>query len=87
MVANFDFTRYQIANNNIQWLALQTLNRTDEAVEVIRPLDEPDVLLRLVGMLSYTHFDPAPFPNLTALLEEQGVMRRETTPLQFACRR
>jgi hypothetical protein len=72
---------------NIQWLALQTLGRYDEAKEVLRPLDEPELLVRLAGLLSYPHFDPAPYPNLTKRLEEQGVMRHEIMPLNFACKR
>ncbi len=87
LYAEFDFSRYAVANNNIQWLALQTLGRYDEAKEVLRPLDEPELLVRLAGLLSYPHFDPAPYPNLTKRLEEQGVMRHEIMPLNFACKR
>ena len=83
----FDFSPFDPTNNNIQWLALQTLGRTDEARELLRPLDEPEWLVRLGELLSYTHFDPSAYPNLTARLEEQGVMRREIEPMNFACQR
>jgi TolB-like protein len=83
----FDFSPFDPASNNIQWLALKTLGRVDEAVELLRPLDRPETLVRLGELLTYTHFDPSPFPNLTRRLEEQGIMRYETTPMTFACRR
>ena len=87
LYADYDFSGFDPANNNIQWLALQTLGRGDEATELLRPLDQPDKLLRLSELLTYTHFDPAPFPNLTKKLEEQGIMRYEVAPMNFACKR
>ena len=84
---DFDFTPFDPANNNIQWLALKTLGRIAEADELLRPLDQPELLGRLAELLSYTHFDPSPYPNLTALLEEQGIMRHEIAPMTFACKR
>ena len=85
--AEFDFSPFDPTNNNIQWLALQTLGRTAEAEELLRPLDQSQWLVRLGELLSYTHFDPAPYPNLAARLEEQGIMRREIIPMNFACKR
>lgn len=41
----------------------------------------------IVGLLIYTHFDPAPYPNLTQRLEEQRVMRHDVTLMNFACQR
>jgi TolB-like protein len=83
----YDFSGFDPANNNIQWLALKTLGRNEEAVELLRPLDQPSKLVRLSELLSYTHFDPAPFPNLAKRLEEQGIMRYDVTPMNFACKR
>ena len=83
----FDFSPFDPASNNIQWLALKTLGRVEEAVELLRPLDQPKTLVRLSELLSYTHFDPSPYPNLTRRLEEQGIMRYEITPMNFACKR
>ena len=82
----FDFRAFGLANNNVEWLALKTIGREAEAEALLRPLDEPDFLFVLVGFLNYTHFDPRPFPNLTALLEAQGVMREAPMPMHFACR-
>lgn len=84
---DFDFSPFDPANNNIQWLALKTLGRNAEADELLRPLDQPQFLVRLGELLSYTHFDPSPYPNLTKRLEEQGAMRYEALPLNFACKR
>ena len=85
--AEFDFSPFDPTINNIQWLALQTLGRKAEAKEVLRPLDQAEWLVRLSELLSYTHFDPSPYPNLTKKLEEQGIMRYEPEPMSFACKR
>ncbi|NIS91438.1 MAG: hypothetical protein GTN98_15460 [Woeseiaceae bacterium] len=87
LYADFDFSPYSIENNNIQWLALKTLGRVEEAQAVLQPLDRPEFLGRLIQLLSYTHFDPAPYSNLTRHLEELGVMRHEVASLSFACQR
>ena len=84
---DFDFSPFDPASSNIQWLALQTLGRTGDATELLRPLDRAQTLHRLGELLSYTHFDPSPYPNLSARLEEQGVMRDAPEPLNFACQR
>ena len=83
----YDFSEVDQSNNAIQWLALKTLGRSDEADELLQPLDQPGKLVRLSELLSYTHFDPSPYPNLTKRLEEQGIMRHEIMPMNFACKR
>ena len=87
LYGDYDFSGFDPANNNIEWLALKTLGRVEEADELLRPLDRPEWHIRLAELLSYTHFDPAPYPNLVARLEEQGIMRYEITPMSFACQR
>jgi len=87
LYSDYDFSSFDPANNNIQWLALKTLGRTAEAEEILRPLDQPEYLLRLGELLTYTHFDPSPYPNLVQQLEEQGVMRHEVHPMIFDCKR
>ena len=74
---DYDFSQFAIENNNIQWLALRTLGHVDEARDLLLPLDRPEFLGRLIQLLSYTHFDPAHYPNLTEHLEKLGVMRHE----------
>ena len=54
---------------------------------LLRPLDQPDTLVRLADLLTYTHFDPSPYPNLTKVLEEQGIMRYDVASMSFACKR
>ena len=87
LYADFDFSPYSIANNNIQWLALKTLGRVKDAEDLLQPLDRPEFLGRLIQLLTYTHFDPSPYPNLTNHLEELGVMRHDVTPMNFFCKR
>lgn len=70
-----------------RWLFLRTLGRDEEANEAVRHLDNDDGLYALSGFLYYTHFDPTPFPNLTATLESQGIKRPPPTPIPFACKR
>ncbi len=84
---DYDFSQSALKNDHIQWLALKTLGREDEARELLRPLDQPEFVGRLIELLPYTHFDPAPYPNLTKHLEQLGVMRHETTSINFACKR
>jgi hypothetical protein len=45
------------------------------------------MLFALSGFLTYTHFDPRPYPTLAATLSAQGVMRDNPTELNFACKR
>ena len=82
-----DFQDITATRSNIQWLALQTLGHTEQAEELLRPLDDPSMLFALSGFLTYTHFDPRPFPNLAATLSAQGFLREEPEPLNFACKR
>lgn len=82
-----DFQDIAATRSNIQWLALQTLGRNDEAAELLRPLDDPSMLFALSGFLTYTHFDARPFPNLAATLSAQGFAREEPMPMNFACKR
>ena len=69
------------------WLLLMTLGRHKEAENVIRHLDEGAGLLSLSGFLSYTYFDPSPFPNLKALLDAQGLIRPPAAEVSWFCRR
>ena len=82
-----DFQDIAATRSNIQWLALQTLGRTAEAEALLQPLDDPSMLFALSGFLTYTHFDPRPFPDLAATLSAQGFLREEPMPMNFACKR
>ena len=61
--------------------------RNDEAREPVRPLDEASTLYLLSRLLSYTHFDPRPYPNLSKVLVAQGVQRETLIPIPYACKR
>ncbi len=82
-----EFQDLSATRSNIQWLALKTLGRDAEAEALLHLLDEPETLFTLAGFLTYTYFDPRPFPNLSAALEAQGVQRHNPSQLNFACKR
>lgn len=68
-----------------EWLALSYLGRTEEAAELLRPLDEAGRLVELAALMYYSHFDPSLFPNLDSVLRRQGI-HRESPPLPpYAC--
>ena len=87
LYANYEFREIGESRSNIQWLALQTLGRNAEAIAMSLPLDRASTLFALSGFLTYTHFDPRPYPTLAATLSAQGVMRDNPTELNFACKR
>ena len=82
----FDFEAAGDATNT-RWLSLKTLGRNEDAAAALQPLDSPATLYALAGHLTYAHFDPRPFRNLSTVLELQGVMRDAPIPLNFACKR
>jgi TolB-like protein len=82
----FDFEATGDATNT-RWLSLKTLGRNEDAAAALQPLDSPATLHALAGHLTYVHFDPRAFRNLSTVLELQGVMRDEPIPLNFACKR
>jgi TolB-like protein len=68
-----------------RWQALNYLGRTDEATELLRPFDDAGELFALSTFLSYTYFDPRPYPNLSAVLRRHGALRTEPLPIPYAC--
>lgn len=82
--AKYEFADINESGSNIQWLALQTLGRNADAEALLLTLDRPSTLYALSGFLSYTHFDPRPFPNRAATLAAQGILREAPTELNFA---
>jgi len=87
LYADYEFPEIGESRSNIQWLALHTLGRPSEAVALTLPLDTASKFFALSGFLSYTYFDPRPYPKLTATLTAQGVMRESPMELNFACKR
>ena len=68
-----------------RWHLLVLLRRDAEAVRLLMPLEQGGNVQALAGFLSYSHFDPAPFPSLVQMLEREGVRRPAAEPLPFAC--
>lgn len=68
------------------WLALTIIGRDDEALEFLRPLDALSTPYQLSRLLTYTHFDPRPYPNLSKVLVAQGVQRETVMPIPYACK-
>jgi len=87
LYADYEFREIGESRSNIQWLALQTLGRKADAIAMSLPLDKASTLFALSGFLTYTHFDPRPYPTLAAALSAQGFLREEPAPLNFACKR
>jgi TolB-like protein len=68
-----------------RWQSLNYLSRTAEAAELLRPFDDAGELYALSTFLSYTYFDPRPYPNLSAVLRRHGALRTEPLPIPYAC--
>jgi TolB-like protein/thioredoxin-like negative regulator of GroEL len=67
------------------WITHNMLGNTREEIEVLRPLEQSGVPFQLASFLSYTKFDPRPFPSLMAVLEREGVERPPTAIPPFRC--
>jgi len=88
-LALYDTYNFAISPNrrtNTRWLALKTLGRNEEATASLMDMDNAETMYALAGHLTYTHFDPRPFPNLSAVLKAQGIQRETIRPLNFACK-
>jgi TolB-like protein len=69
----------------IRWHMLNYLGLPGDAVEVLRPDDEVGGAYVLSTFLTYTFFDPRPFPNLSAALRRHGALRAEPMPIPYQC--
>jgi hypothetical protein len=69
------------------WHLYMLLGRIEDANDVIRRTSSPEVLFTQASWLFYRQFDPAPFPELMALLEREKVDRQPAMPVPFACER
>ena len=82
----YDFSISPNRRTNTRWLALKTLGRNEEATASLMDMDNAETMYALAGHLTYTHFDPRRYPNLSAVLEAQGIQRDTVQPLNFACK-
>jgi TolB-like protein len=69
----------------VRWHILSYLGRPAEAADVLRHYDDAGELYVLSTFLTYTFFDPRPFPNLSALLRRNGALRDEPLPIPYQC--
>jgi TolB-like protein/predicted Zn-dependent protease len=67
------------------WMMHNMLGNTREEIEVLRPFEQSGVPFQLASFLSYTKFDPRPFPSLMAVLEREGVERPPPAVAPFRC--
>ena len=68
-----------------EWFLLQLLGRDAEALERVSIFYDPEVPYQMASWLSYHTFDPAPFPELVALLEQEGATRPPPADFPFKC--
>lgn len=69
------------------WIGLRMMSKDEEAVEVLRPLDEKRDFATLIDFLAYSYFDPRPYPNLMAFLETEDATPREPARIPYRCNR
>ena len=75
----------ELVSNSGNWHANMLLGRHDKANEVIRELSANEDLYVAANWLLYPHFDPAPFPDLVAVLEREGAQRGTPATLSYFC--
>jgi TolB-like protein len=69
------------------WLSNLIMGETEAANAALMPLDQSGDLSGLADFLSYGSFDAGAFPNLLALLQNQGLESREPVTLPYQCGR
>jgi TolB-like protein len=84
-MADQAMARLEDAEPGVRWLALVVRGRTADAQAVLAPFDRAAAPYPLQSWLYYPYFDPAPFPNFMALLDREGIDRREPEAMPFAC--
>ena len=68
-----------------RWLILKLLGEERQATEVLMPYAISGVPYMLSSFLSYSSFDPGPFPEVLAVLDREGVNRSPTREIPFKC--
>lgn len=70
-----------------RWHLLMSLERSEEVIQLLTPLEQSATIQALAGFLGYRHFDPSPFPSLMRVIERENIQRPPVEPLPFACKR
>jgi TolB-like protein/Flp pilus assembly protein TadD len=73
------------SDDSQRWLILKMLGRDAEASLIWQPYAAEGALFSLATLLSYTIFDPSPYPILVEALERQGVRRPPPAELPYKC--
>jgi TolB-like protein len=67
------------------WHILKLLGEEQKAAEILRPYAESGVPFMMASWLIYPKFDPAPFPEVLAVLEREGINRPPVVEIPFKC--
>lgn len=71
--------------DNLTWLILLLLDDKEAAVEILRPYDIEGLPKLIGGWLTYSKFDPSPFPELMAILDRENVVRPPPVQMPYTC--
>ncbi len=72
---------------SIMWLSHLIMGNEEEAVEALMAFDADRDMITMTSFLGYGTFDREPYPNLTAVLESQGIGWGEPVETPYQCRR
>jgi len=72
---------------SIMWISHLIMGEEVAANAVLMKFDEAGNMKGISDFLTYGTFDPRPFPNLMALLENQGIERGEPVVMPYRCKR
>jgi len=67
------------------WIPYYLFGMNEKVVEQFMPIYEAGQLITLAANLQYPYFDPGPYPDLMAILQEQGIERAAPIQIPFAC--
>jgi len=70
----------------MQWFVLHMSDRQDEAVELLRPLDNTGDFTALYAFASYAYFDPRPYPNFMAHRLSEGGISSVPIEIPYRCK-
>jgi len=68
------------------WISNLIMGQQEKAFDTLIGFDDTGDLTSLGDFLSYAYFDARPFPNLMALLKEQGITPREPREIPYRCK-
>jgi len=72
-------------DSGLIWIPYYLFGMNEKVVEQFMPIYEAGQLITLAANLQYPYFDPRPYPDLMAILQEQGIERAAPIQIPFAC--